>query len=213
MKDTSENPYISKILLYLAISLPEFFFSILPTGSLREGYGKLQPSTSVLATDYDLMLIPDGVTAGEPSSGASGGPENPPTLLVTMNEEIPKGFIWLSLNYLDLKHWKKISIPRHVQNCVLHYLSVHKMLQVLDSHISAIAFTEVEKEAEKTSVSINGPAITVKVQKKETTFDKCANCCVCCSRQERELTLFYCDFTIGIHHPQWPKRAAGKSST
>ena len=47
------------------MEFPDFFFTYLPTGSLREGFGKMLPSTSILATDHDIMLVPDGVTLGE----------------------------------------------------------------------------------------------------------------------------------------------------
>ena len=52
------------ILETLYTSYPDFFFTYIPTGSLREGFGKTLPSTSVLATDHDIMLVPDGVTIG-----------------------------------------------------------------------------------------------------------------------------------------------------
>ena len=48
----------------LCKTMPQFFFSFLLTGSLREGLGKPLPSTSALASDFDIMLIPDGVRVG-----------------------------------------------------------------------------------------------------------------------------------------------------
>ena len=211
LQDTIENPYINKVMVYLSNEIPEFFFSILPTGSLREGYGKLQPSSAILATDYDLMLIPDGVTAGTTFTEGSVDQRNPPTFITTLNKEIPKGFMWLSLNFPDLKHWKNLTLTRHVEEKVGYYLSIIKMQQLLSKHIKQIVFSELDRAAQVPTVTVNGPAITVMVQKEHTSFDTCANsCCPCCSGIERDLTLFYCDFTLGIHHPQWPIRAESK---
>lgn len=60
-----KNRFMISILDGLYKTFPEFFFTYLPTGSLREGFGKLVPSTSILATDYDIMLVPDSVTVGK----------------------------------------------------------------------------------------------------------------------------------------------------
>lgn len=65
MEKVTQNRFMITILESLYKSFPEFFFTYLPTGSLREGFGKLIPSTSVLATDYDIMLVPDAVTVGK----------------------------------------------------------------------------------------------------------------------------------------------------
>ena len=64
MAELSQNRYMFSILEDLYKSYPDFFFTYLPTGSLREGFGKVIPSTSILATDYDIMLVPDAVTVG-----------------------------------------------------------------------------------------------------------------------------------------------------
>ena len=61
----THNRFIIAVLETLSIKLPEYFFTFLPTGSLREGFGKKIPSSSVLATDYDMMLIPDAVGVGQ----------------------------------------------------------------------------------------------------------------------------------------------------
>ena len=45
--------------------LPGLFFHYFPTGSLAEGLGKCLPISSVLATDYDLMLVPSQITVGK----------------------------------------------------------------------------------------------------------------------------------------------------
>ena len=50
-----------------------FFFKILPSGSLRKGYGKPLPSTSILGTDYDLTLVPDGIKVAESIEDSSAG--------------------------------------------------------------------------------------------------------------------------------------------
>ena len=45
---------------------PGLFFHFIPTGSLPEGLGKsLQDTKSPLASDYDIMLVPCGITVGE----------------------------------------------------------------------------------------------------------------------------------------------------
>ena len=61
----STNDFLGMILSVLNEENAKFFFKILPSGSLREGFGKRLPSTSVLATDYDLMLVPDAIHAQE----------------------------------------------------------------------------------------------------------------------------------------------------
>ena len=49
----------------LHAKLPDFFFTFFPSGSLRERYAKLLPSTSILASDYDVMLVPDAISVGK----------------------------------------------------------------------------------------------------------------------------------------------------
>ena len=65
IQSVTHNRFIIAVLEILSIKLPEYFFTFLPTGSLREGFGKKIPSSSVLATDYDMMLIPDAVGVGQ----------------------------------------------------------------------------------------------------------------------------------------------------
>lgn len=69
-----ENKFLDLVLNLLNGQNANFFFKILPSGSLREGYGRPLPSTSILGTDYDLMLIPDGIEVAESieDSSASG---------------------------------------------------------------------------------------------------------------------------------------------
>ena len=49
----------------LHTKLPDFFFTFFPSGSLREGYVKMLPSTSIVASDYDIMLVPDAISVGK----------------------------------------------------------------------------------------------------------------------------------------------------
>ena len=75
-----ENKFLDLVLNLLNGQNANFFFKVLPSGSLRERYGKPLPSTSILGTDYDLMLIPDGIEVTEiieDSSAESSGNGNP----------------------------------------------------------------------------------------------------------------------------------------
>ena len=65
IKRLKENKFLDLVLHLLNGQNANFFFKVLPCGSLRERYGKLLPSTSILGTDYDLMLIPDGIEVAE----------------------------------------------------------------------------------------------------------------------------------------------------
>ena len=65
IKRLKENKFLDLVLHLLNGQNANFFFKVLPSGSLRERYGKLLPSTSILGTDYDLMLIPDGIEVAE----------------------------------------------------------------------------------------------------------------------------------------------------
>ena len=49
----------------LHTKLPDFFFTFFPSGSLREGYAKMLPSTSIVASEYDIMLVPDAISVGK----------------------------------------------------------------------------------------------------------------------------------------------------
>ena len=72
LKEITHNPFIFTITTLFALDLPEYFLSILPTGSLREGFGKTLPSTAALASDFDVMLIPDAALAGEEGGDVQG---------------------------------------------------------------------------------------------------------------------------------------------
>ena len=65
IKRLKENKFLDLVLHLLNGQNANLFFKVLPSGSLRERYGKLLPSTSILGTDYDLMLIPDGIEVAE----------------------------------------------------------------------------------------------------------------------------------------------------
>ena len=65
MKKLKENKFLDLILTLLNKKNANFFFKVLPSGSLREGHGKPLPSTSILGADCDLMLIPDGIEVAE----------------------------------------------------------------------------------------------------------------------------------------------------
>ena len=65
IKKLKEKKFLDFILTLLNKENANFFFKVLPSGSLREGYGKPLPYTSILGTNYDLMLIPDGIKVVE----------------------------------------------------------------------------------------------------------------------------------------------------
>ena len=93
IREVKSNDYIKSILNSFAILLPEYFLSILPTGSLSEGSGKLLPSTSVLASDFDLMVVPHAVMVGEDGVEYAGNER--PVFAAIEQDEIDAGFVWL----------------------------------------------------------------------------------------------------------------------
>ena len=99
LKSIQNNKYLSFLVEYLSQQEPKFYFRILPSGSIREGFGYPLPSTSILASDYDLMLVPDGIfvydefTEREGKFPASFTAIDDPN----QNPERPKGFLWLKL--------------------------------------------------------------------------------------------------------------------
>ena len=108
-----KNKYLSFLIEYLSQNEPKFYFRILPSGSIREGFGYPLPSTSVLASDYDLMLVPDGIfvydefTEREGRFPASFTAVDDPN----QNPERPKGFLWLKLeNTIEI--WKDLCYER-----------------------------------------------------------------------------------------------------
>ena len=110
-----KNKYLTIIIEYLSLREPKFYFRILPSGSIREGFGYPLPSTSVLASDYDLMLVPDGIfvydefTEREGRFPASFTAVDDPE----QNPERPKGFLWLKLEEENtIKVWKQLCYER-----------------------------------------------------------------------------------------------------
>ena len=111
--DIKEDVYLNFLIEYLNRREPKFYFRILPSGSIREGFGYPVTSTSVLASDYDLMLVPDGIfvydefTQREDGFPASFTAIDDPKKL----PEIPKGFLWLKLEK-TIEVWKKLCYER-----------------------------------------------------------------------------------------------------
>lgn len=102
---------------FLNESLPKFYFKVLPSGSVREGFGKPFPSTSILATDYDLMLVPDGIYVYDDEKKANRFP----AAFVAVNDleqnpSTPTGFLWLRLKEKKLKEWKSLCYERLASN-------------------------------------------------------------------------------------------------
>lgn len=117
-KNLRENIYIHFILTYINTQLPKFYFKILPSGSLRERFGSKLPSTSILATDYDLMLVPDGIYVYDKETkherdfpAAFTAIDNP-----NENPKTPQGFLWLLLQQHSLTEWNLLCYERLMQN-------------------------------------------------------------------------------------------------
>ena len=130
-----EDKFLDLILNLLNGLNSRFFFKILLSGSLREGFGKPLPSTSILGSDYDLMLIPDGVEVVESSqinAATSGGVVESSQINVAtsgrvaplfeaisdpnQNPETPSGYVWLKLLDPTLKNWKNLCFDRITPN-------------------------------------------------------------------------------------------------
>ena len=112
-----EDKFLDLILNLLNGQNSRFFFKILLSGSLREGFGKPLPSTSILGSDYDLMLIPDGVEVVETSqiNTATSGHVTPLFEAISdpnQNPETPSGYVWLKLLDPTLKNWKNLCFDR-----------------------------------------------------------------------------------------------------
>lgn len=107
---------------FLNESLPKFYFKVLPSGSIREGLGKPFPSTSILATDYDLMLVPDGIYVYEEHDiqELKTTKQFPASFIATNDNECnpttPTGFLWLKLKEKQLKEWKFLCFERLSSN-------------------------------------------------------------------------------------------------
>ena len=73
------------------------------------------PSTSVLASDYDLMLVPDGIFVYDQYTEREG--QFPSSFTAVddpeQNPERPKGFLWLKLEEENtIKVWKELCYER-----------------------------------------------------------------------------------------------------
>ena len=101
-KKLKEDKFLDLILNLLNGQNSRFFFKILLSGSLREGFRKPLPSTSILGSDYDLMLIPDGVEVAESSQINVATPGHVAPLFEAIsdpnqNPETPSDYVWLKL--------------------------------------------------------------------------------------------------------------------
>ena len=113
LQQITDNPFMATITTLFAIDLPEYFLSILPTGSLREGFGKTLPSTAALASDFDVMLVPDAALAGEEGVMYKGN--ETPVFGVVEPENIEKGYLWLKLKNSYLKQWEDLCLRRQTE--------------------------------------------------------------------------------------------------
>ena len=209
------NEYIKSILNSFALDLPEYFLSILPSGSLREGFGRILPSTSVLASDFDIMLIPDAALVGH-STKTYVGQERP--LFATVESmEIEDGFLWLRLENEYMLQWKDLCIRRQTEGKGYSYLSSHKVHDLIEKTFSnsetilnAIKRMTGSRKGAKLYIERNGPALTLKLVAKSVKtcgMKCCKNLWKCCDR-ERDDIIFYCDFTFSLYCPQWPEKSS-----
>ena len=173
------------------------------------------------------MIIPDSVLAGEMHTEYAGG--ETPVFIVTETEEIKPGYMWLRLNNPFLKQWEKLCIRRQTHGEGCSYLSTFKMQQMLRRTLTPSVADKVERQFQgvtgqyKYSIEQNGPAMTIKIKKKDGNleaycnqrFGQFASCCLsipclsCRCLYPKETTLFHSDFTPAIYCPQWPKKAEG----
>ena len=211
IENVLDNEYIKGIMNSFAHELPDYFLSILPSGSLREGFGKVLPSTSVLASDYDIMLIPDAALVGH-STKIYVGHERP--LFATVEtDEIDDGFLWLRLENEYMLQWKDVCMRRQTEGEGYSYLSSHKVHDLLSNTflnsekiLQTIKKMTGKENGAKVEVERNGPALTLKVIAKR--LKACGvKLCSCCER-EREDMIFYCDFTFSLYCPEWPEKSS-----
>ena len=115
LKELQENPYLSILIEYLNRSLPKFYFRVLPSGSIRERFGYPFPSTSILASDYDLMFVPDSVYVYDEQTKTEGRFPASFTAIDDPNQNPDRkaGHLWLELeNENETETWKKLSYER-----------------------------------------------------------------------------------------------------
>ncbi|XP_066910710.1 uncharacterized protein [Clytia hemisphaerica] len=214
IEKVKENRFMVSILETLYFEFPDFFFTYLPTGSLREGFGKMLPSTSILATDHDVMLVPDGVTVGIGGENHNGDKANVFTILESPDDH-QAGFLWLKLEDDYLTHWHPYCMKRHIgtQGCsilssfrwkkkirqvLLHSMQAKRWVRDLES---IFPWQNSSKNLIIT-VENNGPALTVDISA------KCQGV-VNCTRRSNKRRYFYADFTLALHCKPWPNKAEG----
>ena len=214
-----DNEYIITILKILNQICPDYFFTILPSGSIREGFGKSLPSTCVLGSDYDLMLVPDAIPVAERLDSWSVDVirgENPVfSVHDTPDSHIP--FVWLRLENSNLTQWKDVCIPRQRNGVVHYFLSTCKIHQLIRNailnnsyYLQMLALSKLgDRDALEIFWEQAGPAFNIKIKTLEhnclcTTCPRYLQCC------EIKRNEFDCDFTVSLHCPQWPEIAEGK---
>lgn len=116
-----ENEYLNLILNLLHGQNSNFFSKTLLSGSLLEGYVKPLSSTSILVSDYDLMLIPDGVEVIEISqmNMATSGRVAPLLEAISdpnRNPETQNGYVWFKLLDPGLENWTNLCFDRITPN-------------------------------------------------------------------------------------------------
>ena len=116
-----ENEYLNLILNLLHGQNSNFFSKTLLSGSLLEGYVKPLSSTSILVSDYDLMLIPDGVEVIESSqmNMATSGRVAPLLEAISdpnRNPETPNAYVWFKLLDPGLESWRNLCFDRITRN-------------------------------------------------------------------------------------------------
>ena len=119
LKELQENPYLSVLIEYLNRSLPKFYFRVLPSGSIRERFGYPFPSTSILASDYDLMFVPDSVYVYDEQTKTEGRFPASFTAIDDPNQNPDRkaGHLWLELeNENETETWKNLSYERMTLN-------------------------------------------------------------------------------------------------
>ena len=134
IKQLQTDKRMVSILESIDKTYPGLFFHYLPTGSLVERFGKTLPSSSILASDYDVMLIPKGITVGMEEYDTF----RPIPISEDENEyERKKGFLWLDLNDCFLSQWEKFCLPRRImdiQNKECKLLSTYHLKGITPYH-------------------------------------------------------------------------------
>ncbi|XP_066912940.1 cyclic GMP-AMP synthase-like receptor 1 [Clytia hemisphaerica] len=154
VKQIQENVHLNFLIEYLNRKEPKFYFRILPSGSIREKFGFPVPSTSVLASDYDLMLVPDGIYVYDADTETVGDKLESFTtedIKEKKNPEISEekretGFLWLKLSERAPNVWKKLCFERMTENGVVYYLSQLAVLDIIMQQIGKKEFLKQLKD-------------------------------------------------------------------